>query len=136
MKAKISIITLAVDDLARAKQFYVEGLGLPIHGDDKEEQENIVFLELEGTWLSLYPREKLAEDVGIDATRTGFSGVTLAHNVSTEREVEEVLERAKNAGATIVKPGQSVFWGGYSGYFTDPDGHLWEVAHNPFTDLT
>lgn len=136
MKAKISIVTLAVDDLARAKKFYVNGLGLPVHGDDKEEQENIVFLELEGTWLSLYPREKLAEDVGIDAARNGFSGVTLCHNVSSPKKVEDVLEQAKNAGATIVKPGQKVFWGGYSGYFMDPDGHLWEVAHNPFTDLT
>lgn len=132
MKAKISIITLGVSDLARAKAFYVDGLGWPTHG----EYDEVVFLPLAGTWLSLYPREKLAEDVGIDATGSGFSGVTLAHNVASPEEVDAALALAEQAGGKIVKQGQKVFWGGYSGYFTDPDGHLWEVAHNPFMDLT
>ena len=91
---------------------------------------------MNGTWLSLYPREKLAEDVGIVATGEGFSGVTIAHNEPSKEGVDAVIEQARQAGAKIVKEPQEVFWGGYSGYFEDMDGHLWEVAYNPFTDLT
>jgi uncharacterized glyoxalase superfamily protein PhnB len=83
----------------------------------------------------LYGREALAEDIGISGEGRGFSGVTLAHNVASEADVDRVLTEAVAAGATLVKPGQKVFWGGYSGYFADPDGHLWEVAHNPFFPL-
>ena len=85
--------------------------------------------------LGLYGREALAEDAGVPAAGSGFAGFTLAHNVATEVDVDRVLAAAVAAGATLVKPGQKVFWGGYSGYFADPDGHLWEVAHNPFFPL-
>ena len=133
MKPKISIITLAVADLARAKAFYGKGMGLTPH---EASQEEITFYDMNGTWLSLYPREKLAEDVGIAAIGEGFSGVTIAHNEPSKEGVDAVIEQARQAGAKIVKEPQEVFWGGYSGYFKDLDGHLWEVAYNPFTDLT
>lgn len=134
MKPKISIITLGVRDLERAVRFYGDGLGLPRYDFDGE---SIAFFELEGTWLALYPIDRLAEDIGIpnDAGR-GFGGVTLAHNVATKPEVDAILERAVQAGAALVKPAQDVFWGGYSGYFRDPEGHYWEVAFNPLMDLT
>lgn len=127
MEPRISIITLGVSNMERSHKFYRDGLGLPT----KDEGEGIVFFQLQGTWLALYPREKLAEDVTVLPDGHGFSGVTLAHNTRTREEVDAVLAEAEAAGATIVKPAQDVFWGGYSGYFTDPDGHLWEVAWNP-----
>ena len=129
MEPRISIVTLGVADLSRAVQFYRDGLGLPLRDDDSE---SIAFFETSGTWLALYPLDALADDVGIPADGTGFSGVTLAHNVRSRSEVDELLRVAVEAGATLVKPAEDVFWGGYSGYFTDPDGHLWEVAWNPF----
>ena len=129
MEPRISIITLGVTDLPRAVEFYRDGLGLPLYD---ENTESIAFFELRGTWLSLYPRDALADDVGVPTEGSGFSGVTLAHNVRTREEVDAVLAEAVAAGATLVKPAQDVFWGGYSGYFTDPDGHLWEVAWNPY----
>ena len=132
MKAKISLITLGVSDLKRALTFYRDGLGFPTEGDT----ENIVFLKLTGTWLALYPRDRLAEDVQVAAAGAGFSGFTLAHNVASKQDVDETLRLAEKAGAKIVKPAQDVFWGGYSGYFSDPDGFLWEVAWNPHIDLT
>ncbi len=130
MEPRISIITLGVTDLPRSIEFYRNGLGLPIRHE--EDTESIAFFELRGTWLSLYPRAALADDVGVPTEGSGFSGVTLAHNVRTREEVDAVLAEAVAAGATLVKPAQDVFWGGYSGYFTDPDGHLWEVAWNPY----
>lgn len=134
MKGKISLITLGVDDLARSTRFYAEGLGLPRH---EFEGGEITFFELEGTWLALYPWEALAADIGLsDVGKAGFSGVTLAHNVASPEQVDAVLEQAVNAGAVLVKPAEKVFWGGYSGYFQDPDGHYWEVAYNPYQDLT
>ncbi len=133
MEPRISIITLGVTDLPRAIQFYRDGLGLPLRDD--EDTESIAFFETSGTWLALYPRAALAEDVGIPSDGTGFSGVTLAHNVRTRSDVDELLQVAVDAGATLVKPAEDVFWGGYSGYFTDPDGHLWEVAWNPFFQI-
>ena len=129
MESRISIITLGVADLQRSVRFYRDGLGLPLRDDDSE---SIAFFETSGTWLALYPRDALAVDVGIPPDGTGFSGVTLAHNVRTRSEVDDLLRTAVEAGATLVKPAEDVFWGGYSGYFTDPDGHLWEVAWNPF----
>ena len=133
MKPKISIITLGVEDLVRAKKFYEQGMGLTPR---PESQEEITFYDMNGTWLSLYPKAKLAEDVTVSGEGRGFSGVTIAHNEPSKEGVDKVIEEARKAGAKIVKEPQEVFWGGYSGYFEDPDGHLWEVACNPFMDLT
>ena len=127
MKPRISMITLGVGDLARSVKFYEEGLGFP----KMESPPDVAFFTLNGTWLGLYGRKALAEDATVSAEGNGFAGFTLAHNVASEPEVNEVLEQAVAAGATLVKPAQKVFWGGFSGYFQDPDGYLWEVAHNP-----
>jgi catechol 2,3-dioxygenase-like lactoylglutathione lyase family enzyme len=134
MKPKISIVTLGVRDFARSLAFYREGLGFAPNGYTDGE-EHVMFV-LEGSWLSLYPRDKLAEDATIPDDGHGFAGVTLAHNVASPEAVDAVFAQAVAAGARPVKTPQKVFWGGYSGYFADPDGYLWEVAHNPFTDLT
>lgn len=127
MKPRISMITLGVRDLARSVCFYEQGLGLPRMDSPPE----VAFFTLNGSWLGLYGRESLAEDAGVPADGTGFAGFTMAHNVASESAVDELLARAVAAGATLVKPARKVFWGGYSGYFADPDGYLWEVAHNP-----
>ncbi len=129
MKPRLSLVTLGVADLSRALRFYRDGLGWPTTAADGD---GVAFFNLGGVVLSLYPREKLAEDVMVAPSGSGFAGITLAHNVASEAEVDEVLRTVAALGATIVKPAQKVFWGGYSGYFADPDGHLWEVAHNPF----
>jgi len=134
MKPKISIVTLGVADLQKSLRFYRDGLGFPTH--DYKEDAEIIFFKLEGTWLAVYPNDKLAEDVGIAHEGSGFTGITLAHNVSTREEVDAVVRLATDAGATLMKKPQEVFWGGYSGYIADPDGYLWEIAHNPYTDLT
>ena len=134
MKPKISIITLGVADLATSQKFYEEGLGLELRPESKEGE--IAFYDMNGTWLSLYPKDKLAEDVIVSAEGSGFSGVTIAHNEPNKEGVDKVIEEARKAGAKIIKEPQEVFWGGYSGYFEDPDGHLWEIAYNPFSDLT
>ena len=135
MKPKISIITLGVADLEASLRFYRDGLGFPTH--DYEEGAGIVFLALEGTWLALYPRTEFPNEApGVNFAAPGTPMITLAHNVASKAEVDAVMQHAINAGATLIKAPQEVFWGGYSAYFADPDGHLWEVAHNPFTDLT
>lgn len=128
MKPRMSMITLGTKDLKRATEFYEEGLGLP----KMAFEGNVSFFQLDGTWLALYPRELLAKDALVDSAGDGFRGFTIAHNVENEEQVIELLEKAKNAGASIVKPAQKTDWGGFSGYFTDLDGNLWEVAHNPF----
>ena len=128
MKPHITIITLGVENLERAVDFYQNGLGFPRMDDS----EGIAFFETTGTILALYPRDKLAEDITISPEGTGFQGFTLAHNVDSPEAVDKTLAEAVAAGAELVKPGQKVFWGGYSGYFKDPDGFYWEVAHNPF----
>ena len=128
MNPRISMITLGVSDLERSVSFYRDGLGLPLN----DGSENIAFFDLNGTWLSLYGRELLAEDALVSPEGSGFQGFTLAHNVDSDEKVEAVLAEAVAAGAELVKPAQKVAWGGYSGYFKDPDGFLWEVAHNPF----
>ena len=134
MKPKISLITLGVSDFAKSLAFYREGLGFKTH--NYKEGDDVVFFELEGTWLSLYPKEKLAKDAQITTEGNGFAGFSLAHNVGSKTEVDAVFTHAVAVGAEPVKMPQEVFWGGYSGYFADPDGYLWEVAYNPFTDLT
>lgn len=134
MKPKISIVTLGVRDFAKSLAFYREGLGFAAH-NQTEGQEHVMF-QLEGSWLSLFPRGELAKDATVADDGQGFSGVTLAHNVGSKEEVDAVFSHAVSVGATAVKAPRDVFWGGYSGYFADPDGHLWEVAWNPFTDLT
>ncbi|RAK67236.1 VOC family protein [Phenylobacterium kunshanense] len=134
MKPKISLITLGARDLPRMIAFYRDGLGFPTHnytpGDD------MVMFALEGTWLGLFPREAQAEDAQVTAGGSGFQGVVLSHNAPSKEEVDRVFAQALAAGATATKQPQDVFWGGYSGYFADPEGNLWEVAWNPFTDLT
>jgi uncharacterized protein len=132
MKAKISIITLGVKDLQASLKFYRDGLGFALAGENKD----IAILKMEGALLSLYPRESLAKDATVPPKGSGFHGFTLTHNVKSKKEVDEVLTFAVKAGARLIKPGQDVFWGGYSGYFADPDDFLWEVAWNPFFDLT
>jgi uncharacterized protein len=127
MKPRISMITLGVRDLDTSIRFYEQGLGLP----KMDSPPDVAFFTLNGSWLGLYGRESLADDAGISADGTGFAGIAIAHNVDSPEAVDKVLEQAVSAGAKLVKPGQKVFWGGYSGYFADPDGYLWEVAHNP-----
>ena len=129
MKPRISMITLGVRDLATSIKFYERGLGFP----RMEAPPDIAFFTLNGTWLGLYGRESLAEDATVSPEGSGFSGFTLSHNVASESEVERTVEQAVSAGATLIKPPQKVIWGGYSSYFEDPDGYLWEIAHNPET---
>lgn len=129
MKPRMSMITLGVEDLTRAVEFYEKGLGFPRHG----EHEDVAFFALNGTWLGLYGKAALAEDAGVSAEGNGFNGFAIAHNVDSAEEVDLVVSQALSAGAKLVKQPRKVFWGGYSGYFADPDGHLWEIAHNPFT---
>ncbi len=128
MEPRITIICLGVGDFNRSVEFYEKGLGFP----RKKGPDGIAFFQLSGTMLSLYPRDELAEDITVPLQETGFPGFTLAHNVGSEQLVDATLEEAVAAGATLIKPGQKVFWGGYSGYFADPDGFYWEVAFNPF----
>ena len=128
MKPRIHIITLGVQDLAKSRQFYEKGLGFKV---SSASQDNIVFFLTEGLALALFPHSALAEDAAVSETGSGFRGVTLAHNVADKEEVRIVLQQAEAAGAKIVKPAQDAFWGGHSGYFSDPDGHLWEIVWNP-----
>jgi uncharacterized glyoxalase superfamily protein PhnB len=134
MQALITLITLGVDDLQRAVAFYRDGLGLPTNGIVGEEFENgaVAFFDLaHGLRLALWPRASLAADTGLPTSPRATTDVCLAHNVRSQDEVNSVIDQARRAGATIVKPAQKTFWGGYAGYFQDPDGHLWEVAFNP-----
>jgi uncharacterized protein len=134
VKPKISMITLGVRDLARALSFYRDGLGFDL--PDHKDGDTCLMFRLEGTWLALYPRASLAADAQVDSKGAGFPGFALAHNVKTKDEVDRAFASAVAAGGAPVKPPQETFWGGYSGYFADPDGFLWEVAFNPFIDLT
>ena len=128
MQPRISLITLAVTDLERAKSFYEETLGWP----SAPSPPGIVFFDLNGLILSLYPHADLVQDYGGEECPANSSGFTLAHNVGSATEVDALFARLRSHGATILKPPQKAFWGGYSGYFQDPDGHRWEIAHNPF----
>jgi catechol 2,3-dioxygenase-like lactoylglutathione lyase family enzyme len=134
MKPKLSLITLGVADLDRSLRFYRDGLGLPTENYDPE--AGVVFFRLEGMLLAIWPRAELAGDAGLSPAGSGFSGIALAHNEPSREGVDAVFAEALAAGATVVKQPVDTFWGGYAGYFADPDGHLWEVAWNPFTDLT
>lgn len=128
----INMITLGVHNFKTSLDFYNIGLGFPRY--DYWGDEEVAFFELTGTWLSIYPIQLLAADSGIKTTpfQPSFNGVTIYHNVKTPREVETTFQMARNAGAKqLKKPGQAD-WGGYSAYFSDPDGHVWGVIHNPF----
>ncbi|WP_411964849.1 VOC family protein [Haloferax sp. YSMS24] len=131
MDPRITLVTLGVTDLDESIRFYRDGLGFPMR--DRDEDSDVAFFELDGTWLSLYPRELLAEDATVSADGSGFAGVTLAHNVETQSAVDTLLDEAQAAGGRLVKHAQEASWGGYSGYFADPDGHLWEVAYPPLS---
>ncbi len=130
MEQRVSLITLGVADLDRARRFY-EALGWR---SDAEPGADIVFFQVGGLIVGLWGRGELAEDSGVDDLG-GFGGITLAHNVRSPEEVDATLAEAERAGAKIVRAGAPTFWGGYSGVFHDPDGHPWEVAHNPFWTL-
>ena len=134
MKPRITLITLGVDDLARAVRFYRDGMGLATEGivGTQFEHGAVAFFDLHGGLrLALWPRASLARDAGLPLSPRASSDFSLAHNVASKAEVDGVMAEATMAGARIVKPAQDTFWGGYAGYFHDPDGHLWEVAWNP-----
>jgi uncharacterized protein len=135
LKSKISIITLGVENLSTSIEFYKK-IGFKLVTEDNIENIAMFFVEGSSARLALFPKEKLAEDAAVSPIGSGFRGFTLAHCVSSPEEVDKTLREAETVGAKIVKPGQKVFWGGYSGYFSDPDGFLWEIAYNPFMDLT
>ena len=134
MKPRITVITIGVNDLEKSLQFYCEGLGFWSEGIIGKEFEYgaVAFIQLqEGLSLALWPRESISHDTGLSIGSASSTEMTLGHNVSSKSEVDEVMALAKNAGANITKPAHDTFWGGYSGYFQDPDGHLWEVVWNP-----
>lgn len=134
MKPRITVLTLGVDDLERSLAFYRDGLGLPTNGIVGREFEHgaVAFFDLQPELkLAIWNRGDLAHDAGVAKTPPSATEMSLGHNVRTEREVDEVMEQAARAGATIIKPAAKTFWGGYAGYFADPDGHLWEVLFNP-----
>ena len=137
MKPRITVITLGVDDLEKSLRFYRDGLGLPSEGIIGKEYEygSVVFIELQADLrLALWPRKNIAHDTGLRLSKPNPTEFTLGHNVSSKAEVDQVMEQAQKAGVVIVKPAQDTFWGGYAGYFQDPDGHLWEVIWNPQWD--
>ncbi len=129
MRQKLTMITLGVVDLDRAVNFYEQGLGWK---RSAASTKNLIVYSLGGIGLALYPKKLLAQDATIDEVGSGFQGVTFSYNAKNEAEADAVLAEAVKAGATLIKPAQKVLWGGYSGYFKDPDGHLIEVAYNPF----
>lgn len=127
MEPRLSLVTLGVAELERSVRFYEQVLKLP----RLSTPPSVAFFELGKTWLALYPRDLLAADAGVSAAGSGFSGFTLAHNLRSEAEVDRLLAEVAAGGGRIVKPASRADWGGYSGYFSDPDGFLWEVAWNP-----
>lgn len=134
MQARITVITVTVDDLERSLRFYRDGLGLPTQGMIGTEFEHgaVAFFDLQsGVKLAIWPRKSLAHDSGIQPGPPSPTEFTLGHNVASTAEVDAVMEQARNAGAHIVKQAGKTFWGGYAGYFQDPDGHLWEAVWNP-----
>jgi len=134
MKPRVSLITLGVDDLARARRFYETGLGWKVSGAGNE---NVVFIQLAGgVVLGLFSRQSLAEDAHLSDAGSGFGGVTLAQNLESKEAVDAAMAKALAGGARLLKKPVDVFWGGYSGYFADPEGHVWELAWNPFFPLS
>jgi catechol 2,3-dioxygenase-like lactoylglutathione lyase family enzyme len=134
MRPRITVITLGVDDLERSLAFYRDGLGLETPGIVGAEFEHgaVVFIQLQGgVRLALWPRDSLAHDSGLPRSPGSPTDLSLGHNVRSREEVDAVMEQARRAGASIVTPARDTFWGGYGGYFQDPDGHLWEVVWNP-----
>lgn len=134
MKPRITLITLGVDDLERAVRFYRDGLGLETQGivGTQFEHGAVAFFDLQkGLKLAIWPRESIAHDAGLAVGRPNPTEFTIGHNVSSKAEVDSLMEQAARAGAVVVKPAHETFWGGYAGYFQDPDAHLWEVAWNP-----
>ena len=129
--ARVSVVTLGVADVPRARSFY-QALGWPLSGAP---EDGVAFFKTAGSRLALYSREALAEEAGRTPAPPGASGVVLAINLESRELVDEALAAAEEAGGTLLRPAQERFWGGYSGYFADPDGHAWEVAHNPFWAL-
>lgn len=139
MKPRITVITLGVDDLERSLHFYRDGLGLATQGIVGTEYEYgaVAFFALQdGVQLAIWPRTSIAQDSGLAVAGPSATEFTLGHNVSSKEEVDEVMAQAQEAGAKIVKRAEDTFWGGYSGYFQDPDGHLWEVVWNPDMPIT
>ena len=132
MEGRISIITLGTKDMESSIAFYRDGLGWET---DYKSDDGIAFFRLAGTWMGIYPWDALAEDANLLSQPIRLGGITLAHNVRSKEEVDKVFKEALDAGATTLKKPEDAFWGGYSGYFADPDGHPWEVAWNPHFKL-
>lgn len=132
MQPRINVVTLGVKDLEKSRHFYEKGLKWKT---SSASNEHFVAFHMHGAILCLYPDSALAEDAMTKSERQGFRGITLAHNVSSKNEVDIILQQAMDAGAKLIKPAQDVFWGGYSGYFADPDDHFWEIAWNPHWPL-
>ncbi|WP_099354406.1 VOC family protein [Fredinandcohnia onubensis] len=138
MKARVNVITLGVNDLEKALEFYRDGLGFPTEGIVGEEFEHgaVAFFDLQSSLkLAIWKREDIAYEAKVPKTPASPTEFTIGHNVNSKEEVDKVLEQAKNAGATITDPAHDTFWGGYSGHFQDPDGHLWEVVWNPAWEI-
>ena len=133
MEQRLSIITLGVADLKKARKFYCDGLGFK---PSSASQEGIVFIQMGGIALALFNHDALAEDATVPPGGGGFRGVTIAYNTRTKAEVDEVMKLAVKSGGRAMRPAAEAFWGGYAGYFADPDGHLWEVAWNPSFKLS
>ena len=131
MEQRLTLITLGVDDHARMRQFYTEVFGWE---STEASNEDITFFQLNGIQLALFGREELAEDAAVNAEDSGFRSFTLAHNLRSEQEVDELFEELTEKGAEIAKKPQKTPWGGYSGYIADPEGNLWEIAYNPFME--
>ena len=131
---RLTVVTLGVADLRRATDFYAQVLGTPPNTSN----EGVTFIELPGTWLSLFPLEHLAQDISLEVspTRGAFSGFTLAHNARSKEDVTAIIERARSTGARIWKEPQQAFWGGFHAYFSDPDGYFWEVVWGPMFEFT
>lgn len=131
---RLTVVTLGVADLRKATEFYAQVLGTPPNTSN----EGVTFIELPGTWLSLFPLENLAHDISAEVTpqRGAFSGFTLAHNARSKEDVTAIIERARSAGARIWKEPQEAFWGGFHAYFSDPDGYFWEVVWGPMFEFT